>query len=333
MSISNLPRIRLAHLPTPLEPMENLSRLLDGPNLWIKRDDCTGLSTGGNKTRKLEFLMAEAVSQGADVVVTVGATQSNHTRQTAAFAARLGLACHIVLLDVKGSPDLSYNRSGNVFLLHLHGATIEHRDGAADANAAIDDAAARLRAQGRSPYVIPAGGSNATGALGYVDCAFELHEQAAKIGLAIGHVIHATGSSGTQAGLAAGFALVDAGIKLLGVTVRASREQQEEAVYRIALAVGAKIDPTALVRREAIAANSDYVGAGYGKLDSRVVEAMELFARHEGILLDPVYTGKCAAGLVDLVRNSTFAKDDNIVFLHTGGSAGSFGYISEFPYN
>ena len=302
MQLARFPRIRLAHLPTPLEPLDRLSAALGGPEIWIKRDDCTGLSTGGNKTRKLEFLMAEAVAQGADVVLTQGATQSNHARQTAAFAARLGIDCHILLENRTGSNDPNYNVNGNVFLDHLHGATME-----------------------RCP-----GGSNPTGALGYVDAAFELVRQADGIGLSIDHLIHATGSAGTQAGLVVGLKAVNAGIPLLGIGVRAERKTQEENVYRLALATADTLGQPNLVKREDVVADTSYVGPGYGLPTPGMIEAVEMFARLEGILLDPVYSGKGAAGLIDLVRKGRFKKDEKVVFLHTGGSAALFGYTAVF---
>ncbi|HSG54145.1 MAG TPA: pyridoxal-phosphate dependent enzyme, partial [Paracoccaceae bacterium] len=172
MHLARYPRRFLAHLPTPLERLDRLSAELGGPEIWIKRDDCTGLSTGGNKTRKLEFLMAEAEVQGADMVMTQGATQSNHARQTAAFAAKMGMACHILLEDRTGSNDPNYNHNGNVLLDHLHGATTEKRPGGGDMNAEMEAVADRYRAEGRKDYTIPGGGSNPTGALGYVNCAF-----------------------------------------------------------------------------------------------------------------------------------------------------------------
>ena len=178
MHLARFPRVFLAHLPTPLEKLDRLSKELGGPEIWIKRDDCTGMSTGGNKTRKLEFLMAEALAQGADTVITQGATQSNHARQTAAFSAKLGLACHILLEDRTGSNDANYNTNGNVLLDHLHGATTSKRAGGMDMAVEMELLADRLRAEGRKTYIIPGGGSNPTGALGYVNCAFELVGQA-----------------------------------------------------------------------------------------------------------------------------------------------------------
>ena len=227
MHLARFPRVFLAHLPTPLEKLDRLSRELGGPEIWIKRDDCTGLSTGGNKTRKLEFLMAEAQAMGADVVMTQGATQSNHARQTAAFSAKLGMACHILLEDRTGSNNHNYNLNGNVLLDHLHGAVTEKRPGGADMNAEMEAVAEGMRAKGRKVYIIPGGGSNPTGALGYVNCAFELVGQANDRGLVIDHLVTATGSAGTQAGLIVGLKAINAGIPLLGFGVRAPQQKQE----------------------------------------------------------------------------------------------------------
>lgn len=330
MHLARFPRLRVAHLPTALEPMERLSAALGGPEIWIKRDDCTGLSTGGNKTRKLEFLMAEARAQGADLVMTQGATQSNHARQTAAFAARLGMDCHILLEDRTGSNDPAYLHNGNVFLDHLHGATTEGRPGGADMQAEMEAVAERLRGEGRWVYVIPGGGSNPTGALGYVECALEIVVEANRLGIVIDHVVHATGSAGTQAGLVVGLRAMNAGIPLLGIGVRVARERQEENVFKLAVATADKLGCPGVVRREDVVANTDYVGGGYGVPTPGGIEAIEMFARLEGILLDPVYTGKGAAGLIDLVRRGTFRKGERIVFVHTGGSAALFGYTAAF---
>jgi L-cysteate sulfo-lyase len=327
MNLARFPRIRLAHLPTPLEPMTRLSEALGGPEIWIKRDDCTGLSTGGNKTRKLEFLMAEAVESGADTVVTQGATQSNHARQTAAAAARLGLRCHILLEDRTGSNDANYRQNGNVFLDHLHGATTEERPGdGRDMNAEMEPVGERLREEGRTPYLIPGGGSNATGALGYVNCAYELMGQMQDRGIVFDHFVTATGSAGTQAGLIVGLKAINAQLPLLGIGVRAPKEKQEANVFALAEKTAAKLGIPGVVAREDVVANTDYVGAGYGIPREDTLEAIDLFARHEGILLDPVYSGKGAAGLIDLIRKGHFTKGQKIVFLHTGGAAALFGY-------
>lgn len=330
MHIASFPRIHLAHLPTPLERLDRLSRELGGPEIWIKRDDCTGLSTGGNKTRKLEFLMAEAQAQGAELVMTQGAIQSNHARQTAAFSAKLGVACHILLEDRTGSKDLNYNQNGNVFLDYLHGATVEKRSGGLDMNAEMEAVAEELRAQGRKVYTIPGGGSNPTGALGYVNCAFELVSQANDRGLAINHIVHATGSAGTQAGLVTGLKAMSTSIPLLGIGVRAPKLKQEEIVYKLACATAEKLGCAGVVQRSDVVANSDYVGEGYGIPAESTIEAIEMFAQLEGILLDPVYSGKGAAGLLDLIRKGHFKKGERVVFIHTGGSAALFGYTSAF---
>jgi L-cysteate sulfo-lyase len=326
MQLARFPRIRLGHGPTPLEPLENLTRVLGGPKLWIKRDDCTGLATGGNKTRKLEFLMAQALAEGADTVITQGATQSNHARQTAAAACKLGLACEIVLEDRTGSKAHDYRASGNVLLDRLFGARIREVAGGSDMNAALEGVAAEVRAKGGRPYVIPGGGSNVTGALGYVGAALELVGQAGDRGLKIDWLVHATGSAGTQAGLVAGLEAMRSGIPVLGIGVRAPKAAQEENVYRLAVQVASAIGAEGAVTRDRVMANCDYVGPGYGLPTPGMLDALKTFARTEGILLDPVYSGKGADGLIDLVKKGFFAADANVVFLHTGGVVGLFGY-------
>ncbi|OIP83787.1 MAG: D-cysteine desulfhydrase [Rhodobacterales bacterium CG2_30_65_12] len=328
MHLARFSRVFLAHLPTPLERLDRLSDALGGPEIWIKRDDCTGLSTGGNKTRKLEFLMAEALDEGADMVMTQGATQSNHARQTAAFAARLGLACHLLLEDRTGSEDPNYNRNGNVLLDHLHGATTEKRPGGLDMQAEMEAVAEKFRAEGRKVYVIPGGGSTPTGALGYVNCAFELLGQANDRGLVIDHIVTATGSAGTQAGLITGLKAINAGIPLTGIGVRAPKEKQEDMVFALAQATAEKLGCPGVVAREDVVADSSYVGPGYGIPREDTIEAIKMFAELEGILLDPVYSGKGAAGLIDYCRSGKFGKGERVVFLHTGGSAALFGYDS-----
>jgi L-cysteate sulfo-lyase len=333
MNLGRFPRIHLAHLPTPLEHLPNLTRELNGPEVWIKRDDCTGMSTGGNKTRKLEFLMAEARDQGADIVLTQGATQSNHARQTAACAAKMGIACHILLEDRTGKTDHDYNDSGNVLLDYLHGATVEYRPATPDMNAELAGVVAKLKSEGRKPYFIPGGGSNPVGALGYVNAAMELIGQANDIGLRIDHVVHATGSAGTQAGLITGLAATRSGVPLLGIGVRAPRAKQEENVFKLACATADLCGVSGAVRREDVVANCDYVGSGYGFSTPGSIDAIQTLARLEAILLDPVYTGKGMAGFLDLTRKGFFKKGQNVVFIHTGGSVGLFGYVDDFGFS
>ena len=333
MHLSRYPRHFLAHLPTPLERLDRLTRELDGPEIWIKRDDCTGLSTGGNKTRKLEFLMAEAELQGADLVMTQGATQSNHARQTAAFAAKMGMACHLLLEDRTGSKDANYNNNGNVLLDHLHGATTEKRPGGTDMNAELEKVAETFRAEGRTVYTIPGGGSNPTGALGYVNCAFEMLAQFNDRALKVDHIVHATGSAGTQAGLITGLKAMNAQIPLLGIGVRAPKPKQEENVYALACATAEKLGCPGVVKREDVVANTDYVGEGYGIPTTDGLEAIRMFAELEAILLDPVYSAKGAAGFIDLVRKGHFKKGERVVFLHTGGAVALFGYDGAFDFS
>lgn len=332
MHLSRFARLRFAHLPTPLEPMERLSKRLGGPRLWIKRDDCTGLAGGGNKTRKLEFLMAAALADKADTVITQGATQSNHARQTAAIAARLGMDCHILLEDRTGSADPEYNYNGNVLLDQLYNAPLKKYPAGTDMNAAMDELAAALNGAGRRPYIIPGGGSNPVGALGYVDAALELLYQSNAMGLQVDHVVHATGSAGTQAGLVAGLAGANSGIAVLGVGVRAARETQENKVFELARATADYLGLAEVVKREQVLADCDYVGEGYGIPAPSTIEAIEVLARTEGILLDPVYSGKGMAGLIGLIRQGRFKASENIVFIHTGGAQALFGYRDAFDF-
>jgi len=333
MHLARYPRRFMAHLPTPLERMDRLTAELGGPEIWIKRDDCTGLSTGGNKTRKLEFLMAEAELQGADLVMTQGATQSNHARQTAAFAAKLGMACHLLLEDRTGSNNANYNNNGNVLLDHMHGATTEKRGPGLDMHAEMEAVADKFRAEGRNVYTIPGGGSNPTGALGYVNCAFEMLAQFNDRALKVDHIVHATGSAGTQAGLITGLKAMNANIPLLGIGVRAPKAKQEENVYNLAVKTAEKLGCPGVVGRDDVVANTDYVGEGYGIPTEGGIEAIKMFAELEAILLDPVYSAKGAAGFIDLIRKGHFKKGERVVFLHTGGSVALFGYDNAFDFS
>lgn len=330
MHLAKFPRLRFAHLPTPLEPMTNLSRVLDGPNIWVKRDDCTGLAGGGNKTRKLEFLMADAEQQGADTIITQGAVQSNHARQTAAIAAKLGYECHLLLENRTGSDDPDFLANGNVLLDDIYNARLSDFPAGTDMNQEMLSLAEELRAAGKKPYIIPGGGSNRIGALGYVNAAYELVGQCNDQGLKVDHIVHATGSTGTQAGLVTGLTAIHSGIDLMGISVRAPKEAQEENVYRLACETAEFIGSSAALNRSDVVANSDYVGEGYGIPTDGMIEAVEMTARHESILLDPVYSGKGMAGLIDLVRQGFYRRGENIVFIHTGGAQALSGYRNLF---
>ena len=327
--LEEFPRVQLAHLPTPLEHLPNLSKQLGGPDIWVKRDDCTGLATGGNKTRKLEYSMGVALAEGADTIVTMGAVQSNHVRQTAAAACKLGLACEVLLEHRVAEPSECYARSGNVFLDQIFAANLREYPGGTDFAAAMEAVAGEIRQAGGKPYIIPGGASNPVGALGYVNCALELLQQAAGQGLMIDHLVTATGSAGTQAGLAVGLKAMRSELPLLGIGVNVPQAAQEEKVFALACATADYIGKPGIVAREDIVANCDYVGEGYGVPTDGMNEAVLLLARQEGLLFDPVYSGKALAGMIDLIRGGDFDRARNIVFLHTGGSAALFAYLDQ----
>ncbi|AFI89807.1 D-cysteine desulfhydrase [Pectobacterium parmentieri] len=331
MHLARFPRLSLGHFPTPLEALPNLSAYLGGPTVYIKRDDATGLATGGNKTRKLEFLLADAQQQGADVIITQGATQSNHVRQTIAAATKLGLKTKVLLEKRVEDYGEDYQRSGNVLLDNLLGGEIiDHLPAGTDMQQAMETLAASLRKDGFKPYVIPGGGSSPVGALGYVACAEELLFQSSQQRLRVDHIVHATGSTGTQAGLVTGLAATHSQIPLLGISVRAPKAKQEENVYALAQRTWQLLGIPGELPRSAVQVNSDYVGKGYGIPTEGTLEALRLLAQLEGVLLDPVYSGKGMAGLIDLIRQGHFRTDENIVFIHTGGAAGLFGYRQLF---
>lgn len=325
MHLARFPRRRYTPFATPIEKLPHLTRHLGGPEIYIKRDDLLGLASGGNKTRKLEFLVADALAQGADTLITVGAVQSNHCRLTLAAAVREGLKCRLVLEQrVPGSYDPK--ASGNNFLFDLLGVeSVTVVDAGADLGGAMQAIAADLKAQGRKGYVIPGGGSNALGALGYVACAEEMLAQTFEQGLKLDHVVVASGSAGTHAGLLVGLTGNNARIPLTGINVRRPRAEQEGNVHKLALDV-AKLLDIAAPAREAVTALDEWVGPGYSLPTPQMIEAVRLLARLEGVLLDPVYTGKAMAGLIDLVKRGTFNKGENVLFVHTGGSPALYAY-------
>jgi L-cysteate sulfo-lyase len=320
--------VSLAHLPTPLEHLPRLSEHLGGPDIYVKRDDCTGLASGGNKTRKLEFSMAAALQQDADTIVTVGAVQSNHVRQTAAAACKLGLKCEVLLEHRVVDPTEPYATSGNVLLDKIFGANLREYPGGTDFDEAMAVVADEVTAKGGKPYIIPGGASNKVGALGYVNCAIELLEQINEQGLDIDHIVTATGSAGTQGGLIVGLKAMESKVPLLGIGVNAPREIQEGKVYKLACETAEYIGKPGCVAREDVVANCNYVGDGYGVPTESMNEAVLMLARYEGLLFDPVYSGKGLAGMIDLIRNGSL-NTGNIVFLHTGGSAALFAYVDQ----
>ena len=328
MNLSDFSQVKLCHSPTPLEPLKRLSEFLGGPEIWIKRDDCTGLASGGNKTRKLEFLVGEAIEQGADTLVTQGAVQSNHARQTAAAAAKFGLKCHILLERRVQDTKVSYEQTGNVLLNKLFGASIEYRESGIDMNSEGENVCGELKNKGHKPYFIPGGGSNPVGALGYVKCALELTEQINNLSLSFETLIHATGSTGTQAGLVAGLEGLNSKLPVLGISVRQQENKQVDAVWKLVKKTVDKLNIPE-ISREKILVDDRYVGEGYGVPNEGTLEAINLLAQKESILLDPVYSGKGMAGLISMIRKGIFKKGQKILFLHTGGSVALFAYEKE----
>lgn len=325
IDFERFPQVALCHRPTPIEPMLRLSEHLAGPTFFVKRDDCTGLAGGGNKTRKLEFLVGEALRQNADMLVTQGAVQSNHVRQTAAAACHFGLKCHAVLeRRVSGKPP-SYEETGNVFLDRLLGASLEFRGPGLDMNSEAMAVAERLRADGHNPYFIPGGGSNEIGALGYAACAQEIAEQSEAMEIAFDWLVMATGSTGTQAGLIAGCQAIGFGLPVMGISVRQPKEKQVPAVFGLAERTLAKIGDDGLAAAKVLV-DDGYVGEGYGIPADSTLEAILLAARLEGLLLDPVYSGKGMAGLIGLTRKGLFGPGEKVLFLHTGGAQANFAY-------
>ena len=329
MLLSGFPRVSLAHLPTRLEFLPRLTEHLGGAEIWVKRDDCTGLATGGNKTRKLEFSMGEALEQGADTIITVGAVQSNHVRQTAAAAAKLGMRCEVLLEHRVEKPSNLYLNSGNVLLDRVLGAHLREYPKGTDFDAVMKDIARDIRARGGAPYIIPGGASNPVGALGYVGCAEELLQQCEEQDVAFDHVVLASGSAGTHAGMAVGLRARGSQVPILGLGVNAPRDEQEAKVFELACETAEYIERKGCVAREDIVADCNYVGPGYGEPTESMNEAVLMLARKEGLLFDPVYSGKALAGMIDYIRTGRFKADQRIVFLHTGGVAGLFAYADK----
>jgi len=324
-----IPRIEITHAPTPLEFAPRLSEEL-GCNLFVKRDDCTGLAGGGNKTRKLEYLLADARRQGADVLVTIGGIQSNHARQTAAAAAKFGFDCELVLDDVAGTPKTDYYNNGNLLLDGLLGARIHRLDLTENSDVYAGRVVEKLISEGRNPYLIPVGGSSEIGSLGYVRCANEILQQIQSQDITIDHIVLASSSAGTQAGLLAGLIAAGIDIPVLGIAVSRSSNDQTQLVDMLLrqTLIRLGLDPDQAAGR--VVANGNYYGEGYGMTTEAMIKAVKRCAELEGLLLDPVYTGKAMAGLMDLCVQGEIAAGSNQLFLHTGGSAGLFAYREVF---
>jgi len=313
--VINISRLHFAHLPTPIETLPRLSQALDGPSLLVKRDDQTGLAFGGNKTRKLEFLMADARDQGAKTLVSGGALQSNHCRQTAAAAARFGFKCILVLTGEKPRQP-----SANLLLDELFGAQVVYVAERKDRDRILQETFDRAAKQGMKPYLVPYGGSSPTGALGYAFAMKELMEQ----NLRTDWIVFATSSGGTHAGLLLGQRVFGYKGKVLGISIDESENWLKDQVSELASLTSEKLGQRIEFTPGEVVANANYCSAGYGVLTEQERKAIHLFATCEGLLLDPVYTGRAAAGMIDLIRKGFFKKDETVLFLHTGGQPALF---------
>jgi D-cysteine desulfhydrase family pyridoxal phosphate-dependent enzyme len=311
----DIPKLDFAHLPTPIEALPRLSEALHGPRLMVKRDDQTGLAFGGNKTRKLEFLVAEAREQRAKTLITGGALQSNHCRQTAAAAARFGFECILVLTG-----DKPEQASANLMLDQLFGAQIVYVADGKDRDRILQETFDRATKEERKPYLVPYGGSNSIGALGYAFAMKELIDQ----NVGADWIVFASSSGGTHAGLLLGQRIFSFNGRILGISVDEPAEWLKEEVSKLASATSEKVGERIEFTPADVLVNADYCGAGYGVVTKREREAIRLFARYEGILLDPVYTGRAAAGMIHLIRKGFFNKDKTVLFLHTGGQPALF---------
>lgn len=326
MNLARFPRRRYTDGWTPLHKLERLSALLGGPEIYMKRDDLLGLAAGGNKTRKLEFLVADALAQGVDTLITCGAVQSNHCRLTLAAAVTEGLKCQLLLEErVPGS--YTPTGSGNNFLYRLLGVErVKVTPGGSPLLHIMGEMAEELKVQGRKAYVIPTGGSTPLGATGYVACAEETLAQLFQLGIGIDRVVCASGSGGTHAGLIAGFYGSNSGIPVIGIDVSRKKGPQEELIYDLASRTAAYVGVPGTLPRETVLCFDEYVGPGYSLPTRSMIEAVQMLARTEAILLDPVYTGKAMAGLIDLVRKGFFRKGERVLFVHTGGAAALYAY-------
>ncbi|MBT1063483.1 D-cysteine desulfhydrase family protein [Bowmanella sp. Y26] len=320
MSLDN--RIELATLPTPLEFLEQLSTKLGGPQIWLKRDDLTGLALGGNKTRKLEYILFDAIEQGADCIITAGAIQSNHCRQTAAAAAKLGLECHLVL-----GGEAPEKCNGNLLLDNLLGAHI-HWAGENRKGEGIPALIAELKAKGKTPYMVPYGGSNLLGALGYANAVLELVKQSES---RFTHVVFASASGGTHAGILAGARLVGLDSQILGIRIDKADTPELLFADKVLNLANETAEALALEPFNAkdVLLNEDYLGGGYAVIGDAERQAIDLLAKTEGVLVDPVYTGRAMAGLLDLIQKGYFSADDKVLFWHTGGAPALFAYANE----
>jgi D-cysteine desulfhydrase len=331
IDLSRFERIRLLDGPTPIQELKRLNAELGGVRIFVKRDDFTAIGGGGNKLRKLEFLLGEAKAQGADTVITVGARQSNHARLTAAASAHAGFQCELVLLRTVPRDDADYVNNGNIVLDNLFGATVHDLPRDSDVAALVAQRFDALARDGRKAYFAPVGGSSAVGCLGYVSCAMEIEAQSERMGLTFANVITANGSSGTHAGLAAGFAASGRGAAFSkSYAVYYDAKKTREITLTIARDTLKHLGSGIALHENDIIVNGDHRGEGYGIPTEEMRAAVRLMASREGLLLDPVYSGKAFAGLLHDIRGGRYERGDNVLFLMTGGVPGLFAYQSVF---
>jgi L-cysteate sulfo-lyase len=321
--LRTLPRVSIAHLPTPLEEMPRLSQALGGPRLFVKRDDQTGLATGGNKARKLEFLVADALEKEADTLITAGAVQSNHARQTAAAAAKFDLSCSLVLSGQ--SPN---HWTGNLLLDELLGADVRWA-GERDRSQVMEEVAEEMTRLGRRPYIIPIGGSNPVGSAGYVEAMLELMAQLEMRDLRLDRVVFPTGSGGTQAGLLVGAKALGFTGRIEGISVSATQDALKPRLEELVAETTAYLGLDLSFTSDDFIVHDAYLGQGYSRMGPPEREAIRLSARTESLLVGPVYTGRALAGLIDLIRRGVFGKDETVLFWHTGGTSALFAYADE----
>lgn len=326
MNLARFPRFGFSAGTTPIEKLGNLSKILGGPTIYVKRDDIYGtISPGGNKTRKLEFLLGDAKAQGCDTIITCGAVQSNHCRLTIACSTKLGMDCHLVLEErIPGG--YSETASGNNLHYQLLGAkSIEVVPGGTDLVAVMQDKADRLKSEGKTSYIIPTGGSTPVGALGYAACAAEVMQQVFEMGIQLDNIVLTSGSAGTHSGFLTGMCAINAGIPVTGISISRKAEPQKAMVRELSAKTAKKIGSPE-PREEDIIVYGDYFGAGYSLPTDGMVEAIKLLAKAEALILDPVYTGKTMSGLIDLVRKGVFKKGENVLFIHTGGTTALYAF-------
>ena len=333
--IQKFPKQDLIHLPTPFKKLENLSEEMGGPNIYIKRDDMTGLAFGGNKSRKLEFIMQDVMDKNADVIITWAGLQSNWCLQTAAAARKFGITPILILFNVYDLPEefdgnllLDLILSADIKIKEMGKGNILHME---DVDEILEDTAKEVIRGGQTPYIAPIGGSAAGGSMGdplgaisYVNAYVEMVEQAEEMDMDVDYVLHASGSGGTQAGLAVGAKALSDKAKILGVSVADEKNTYTDYVLDIASDTQTALDLDLEIEKKNIIVFDEYLGEGYGEMNKEVAEAIQLMSMKEGIFLDPVYTGKAMVALMDLVKKGYFEKEDNVVFFHTGGTAALF---------